>query len=51
MYTLQSQATTDVSALFATDLAARGMDFEASLAWRFGCFRQHIIHLSRFEDF
>lgn len=29
----QSQATA-VGALFATDLAARGMDFEPSLAWR-----------------
>lgn len=31
--TAQSQATA-VGALFATDLAARGMDFEPSLAWR-----------------
>ena len=45
MYTLQSQAPTVMGALFATDLAAHGMDFEEGLAWRFGCFRQQIIHL------
>ena len=45
MYTLQSQAPTAMGALFATDLAAHGMDFEEGLAWRFGCFRQQIIHL------